>query len=85
MSSSKSGPKFPSLVERQYTHGKNVPQPPVVVLLRGQLLLAGVVKHEELLRQDLELRVTHGTELHLRRRAHLITACTRETNGTRHI
>lgn len=35
------------------------------MLLRGQLLLAGVVKHEELLGQYLELRVTDGTELHL--------------------
>ncbi len=47
------------------THGKDVPQPPVVVLLRGQLLLARVVQHEELLGQDLKLRVPHGTELHL--------------------
>lgn len=48
------------------THGEDVPEPPIVVLLRGQLLLAGVVQHEELLGQDLKLRVTNGTELHLR-------------------
>lgn len=48
------------------THGEDVPEPPIVVLLRGQLLLAGVVQHEELLGQNLKLRVPNGTELHLR-------------------
>eukprot|EP00968_Pinguiococcus_pyrenoidosus_P007308 scaffold486_cov254-Pinguiococcus_pyrenoidosus.AAC.1 len=50
---------------RSAQHREDVAEAPVVVLLRGQLLLGRVVQHEELLRQQVELRVAHAAELDL--------------------
>lgn len=45
--------------EIEYTHGKDIPETPVVVLLCRELFLAGVVQNEELLGQNVELCVAH--------------------------